>query len=76
VVSAKSPVGGRAGGSGALRRDGAFPRLPSADNAVTPADIMTTIYHCLGIDYNSEISDHLGRPIKLCLGQVIQPLLG
>jgi hypothetical protein len=46
-----------------------------AENAVSPADIVTTIYHCLGIDSETEITDHLGRPLKLCLGTVIPPLL-
>jgi hypothetical protein len=44
-------------------------------SAVGPADIVTTIYHCLGIDTETEITDQLGRPLKLCLGSVIQPLL-
>jgi uncharacterized protein (DUF1501 family) len=47
-----------------------------AENPVSPADILATIYHCLGIDSETEITDRQGRPQKLCLGSAIRPLLG
>lgn len=64
--------GGIRGGQvfGKSDRQAAYP----AENAVGPADIVTTIYHCLGIDTETELTDQLGRPLKLCLGSVIQPL--
>jgi hypothetical protein len=46
-----------------------------AENPVGPADIITTMYHCLGIDSETEITDRQGRPQKLCLGSPIRPLL-
>lgn len=47
---------------------------PSRD-AVTPADIAATIYHCLGVDPELELVDTLGRPLALCLGRPIQGIL-
>src|SRR4051794_23018154 len=32
------------------------------DNVVTPQDLVTTIYHCLGISTDTELTDVLGRP--------------
>jgi uncharacterized protein (DUF1501 family) len=52
-----------------------FAAYPAA-NPVTPADIVTTIYHSLGIAADTEITDQLGRPLKLCLGNVVRPLFG
>ncbi len=52
-----------------------FAAYPAA-NPVTPADIVTTIYHSLGIGTDTEITDQLGRPLKLCLGSVVRPLFG
>jgi hypothetical protein len=46
-----------------------------AENPVGPADIITTMYHCLGIDSETELTDRQGRPQKLCLGSPIRPLL-
>jgi Protein of unknown function (DUF1501) len=60
--------GGRVYGASDSRA--AYPR----SHGVGTSDIVATIYHCLGIDSETEISDHLGRPIKLCQGDVIQSL--
>lgn len=49
----------------------AYPR----SNGVGTSDIVATIYHCLGIDSDTEITDQLGRPMKLCQGSAVQPLL-
>lgn len=38
------------------------------DNPVTPADICATIYHCLGIDPETQIHDRSGRPQSIALG--------
>lgn len=45
------------------------------DNAVTPQDVVTTIYHCLGIAVDTELTDALGRPYRLCQGKVIRGVL-
>jgi hypothetical protein len=64
--------GGIRGGQvyGASDSQAAFPR----SHGVGTSDIVATIYHCLGINSETEITDHLGRQHKLCQGSVIQPL--
>jgi hypothetical protein len=52
-------------------RRAAFP----IDGAVSPQDLVTTIYHCLGIAGNTELMDALGRPFRLCQGEPIQAVL-
>ena len=42
-----------------------------AENPVTPADFVATIYHCLGIDSSGEIHDQANRPIALSKGEPI-----
>jgi hypothetical protein len=45
-------------------------------NPVTPGDIVATMYHCLGIDPETEISDRLARPFVLVpKGEVKKELL-
>ena len=46
---------------GASDRIGAVP----SRNPVTPADIIATIYHCLGIPADLELRDRLNRPFTL-----------
>ncbi|HTU93363.1 MAG TPA: DUF1501 domain-containing protein [Gemmataceae bacterium] len=46
---------------GASDKIGAHP----SRNPVTPGDIIATIYTCLGIDPNLELTDRLGRPFAL-----------
>jgi uncharacterized protein (DUF1501 family) len=55
--------GGIKGGHvhGASDRIGGQPSL----NPVTPADIIATIYHCLGIPADLELRDRLDRPMAL-----------
>ena len=36
-----------------------------SSNPVTPADIVATIYHCLGIPADLELRDRLQRPFAL-----------
>lgn len=38
------------------------------DNPASPADICTTIYHCLGIDPETAVQDRSGRPIAISHG--------
>jgi hypothetical protein len=45
------------------------------DGAVSPQDLVTTIYHCLGINRDTELIDVLGRPMRLSQGEVIQSVL-
>ena len=46
-----------------------------ASNPVPPIDLAATIYHALGIDPRTEISDRLGRPLTLCDGRVLESIL-
>ena len=65
--------GGVRGGAvyGASDRYAAEPaQLPT-----TPADLAATVYHCLGVDPRTEITDRLGRPLTLCDGEVIRGIL-
>jgi hypothetical protein len=58
---------------GASDRTGARP----SQNPLTPADLVATIYTCLGIDPNLEIHDRLGRPLVLApWGNPVPELLG
>jgi hypothetical protein len=65
--------GGVRGGMvyGASDRIGAF---PTAD-AVTPQDLMATIYHCLGIESNTHIHDLQNRPYTLVEGAPVRAIL-
>jgi hypothetical protein len=43
---------------------------------LTPADIIATIYHCLGIPANLELRDRLQRPLSVVpWGNVVHELL-
>jgi hypothetical protein len=52
-------------------RHAAFP----IDGAVSPQDLVTTIYHCLGITKDTELTDTFGRPLRLCQGEPIRAVL-
>jgi hypothetical protein len=57
---------------GASDKIGAFP----ARDPLVPGDIISTIYHCLGIRSDSELHDRLGRPHRLVpAGNVVPALL-
>jgi hypothetical protein len=73
VFSVALAGGGVRGGvvHGASDRIGAFPR----DGLVRPEDITATVLHCLGIRPETEIHDHLGRPVPLSRGEVIRQIL-
>ncbi len=67
--------GGIKGGHvhGASDRIGAHPSL----NPVLPADIVATIYHCLGIPRDLELRDRLNRPYTLVpWGNVLREVVG
>ena len=42
----------------------------------SPDDLGATLYHCLGIDHESELRDRQNRPTQLNRGQVMAPLFG
>jgi hypothetical protein len=46
-----------------------------ATNPVRPADLVATIYHCLGVPPQAMIRDRLDRPIPLCDGAPIADIL-
>jgi hypothetical protein len=46
------------------------------DNAISAADLATTIYYGLGVDPHTEFPDLVGRPTRICNGQVIPQLFG
>ena len=64
--------GGVRGGQviGASDEHGAYP----ADRAVTPADVIATIYTALGIDPHTEVFDTLKRPLPATRGESIPEL--
>jgi hypothetical protein len=66
--------GGIRGGQvyGSSDRGAAYP----STNPVSPADLVATIYHCLGIDPRTHIADQQGRPLVVGTGTPIRALLG
>jgi uncharacterized protein DUF1501 len=67
--------GGVKGGyvHGASDKIGAKP----SRNPVTPADVIATIYECLGVPHDLELRDRLGRPFVLCpWGSPIREVIG
>jgi hypothetical protein len=67
--------GGIRGGHvfGASDKIGALP----SQNPVTPADVIATIYHCLGISSDLELHDRLNRPYTLVpWGKAIREVMG
>jgi hypothetical protein len=63
---------GIAGGQviGKSDRMGAHP----VTRAFGPPDLAATIYSALGVDPSTELRDRFGRPLRLCSGQVIDPI--
>lgn len=57
---------------GASDKSGAYP----AESPIHPADLCATIYHCLGVDPQSEVHDQVGRPMVLAKGKPIAALVG
>jgi hypothetical protein len=73
VFSVALAGGGIRGGMvhGSSDRLGAFPR----DGLVRPEDITATLFHCLGLAPDREITDAQGRRLVISQGQVIHPIL-
>jgi hypothetical protein len=65
--------GGIRGGQvyGSSDRIGAYP----ASDPVDPVDLHATLYHCLGLDPEQTMDDHLGRPYPLSTGRVLTSLV-
>lgn len=74
VQSAVLAGGGIRGGQvyGSSDRDSAYP----TSDAVSPEDMLATIYHALGISPESELHDPLGRPHRLVNGRALTELFG
>ncbi|MBX3441327.1 MAG: DUF1501 domain-containing protein [Planctomyces sp.] len=66
--------GGVQGGQayGASDRYAAYP----SQNPVQPVDLMATVHHLLGIPRHLELTDSQQRPLVVCPGEPILPLLG
>jgi hypothetical protein len=66
VYSVVFAGGGVRGGTifGASDSRGAYP----VSDPVTPQDVAATIYHCLGIDPETRVSDRFGRPVEIGSG--------
>jgi hypothetical protein len=66
--------GGLRGGfvHGRSDRRGEYP----ADHPVTPADVVATIYHALGINPHLTLHDAEGRTHRLCTGDPIREVFG
>jgi hypothetical protein len=66
--------GGIQGGRvhGVSDRIGAYP----ASDPVDPVDLHATMYHCMGLDPEQGMRDHLQRPYPLSTGRVLTGLLG
>ena len=47
---------------------------PVHGRVCTPADLCATVYHCLGIDHRSEMTDQTGKPVPLTRGEPIREL--
>jgi hypothetical protein len=73
VFSIALAGGGVKGGivHGASDKQGAYPK----DGRVEPGDLSATIFHCLGIDPETEIRHTLGRPMPISRGKVIDAIL-
>jgi uncharacterized protein (DUF1501 family) len=56
---------------GSSDRIGAYP----ASDPIDPVDIHATMYHCMGLDPEQTMVDHLRRPYPLSVGRVISKLV-
>lgn len=73
VFSVLMAGGGIRGGTvyGASDPTGGYPQ----DAPVSPAEYTATIFHCLGIDPQTEVHDELGRPLLLSTGKPVAGIL-
>jgi hypothetical protein len=57
---------------GSSDRIGAFP----ASNALAPGDLVSTMYHLLGIPHDGQVRDAFGRPYRIVpSGDVVNDLI-
>jgi hypothetical protein len=70
ILAGAGVHGGRVHGS-----SDRFAAYPSSD-PVSPADLLATIYHALGIDHRTHITDQQGRPFVIGRGGPVLSLLG
>jgi hypothetical protein len=68
VFAGAGVVGGQV--IGKSDRLGAYP----LSRSFGPPDLAATIYHALGVDTATELRDRLGRPLRLCSGELMTPL--
>jgi hypothetical protein len=68
VFAGAGVVGGQV--IGKSDRLGAYP----LSRSFGPPDLAATIYSALGVDPATELRDRLGRPLRLCSGEVMKPL--
>ncbi len=68
-------AGGGIRGGQVYGKSDALAAYPEED-AVTPADLAATMYHCLGVAPHTELHDAQNRPLAICDGSVIRPLVG
>jgi hypothetical protein len=68
VFAGAGVVGGQVVGKSDHR--GAYP----ISKPFGPPDLAATVYHALGVDPATELRDRLGRPVRLCAGEVMRPL--
>jgi hypothetical protein len=66
-------AGGGIKGGQVYGRSDAIAAFP-ADNPVTPADFVATIFAALGIDPHAELRDKLDRPVAACTGAPVTQL--
>ncbi len=45
------------------------------DDVVTPADLLATIFHCLGLSPETELQSPLGRPFPIARGNILHDIL-
>jgi uncharacterized protein DUF1501 len=67
-------AGGGLRGGRVHGRSDSIAAYPASD-PVDPVDIHATIYHCLGLDPEQTMLDHLRRPYPLTTGRVIEGLV-
>lgn len=73
VYSVALAGGGIKGGviHGASDALGGYPQ----EGKVQPEDLTATIFHCLGLDPNTEMHDTFGRPLPISRGEIIREIL-
>jgi hypothetical protein len=67
-------AGGGIRGGQVYGKSDAVAAYPEED-PVTPADVVATLYHCLGVHPHTELVDPLGRPLPICTGAPIAGIL-